>query len=187
MDIYICPMCKQENGEHQKYCLNCGTWLLDPNFPAKKKENIQTKTTKRGFGIVALLVIIGVIWFGLKNGASANKIVFGDVQIGDQYTISQLVVNISRSSISADFTAHKTTDAPLEIAAVFYDGNGTRLGRASALIGQQLSAGQTTTINLDLDEPANLSAAKNVRIEVTPLSPLMMIERAAKKAQEIGK
>lgn len=176
MDVYICPMCKQENGEHQKYCLNCGTWLLNPTFPAKKKgSSIKKNSKKVGTSIFALVVIAVVLWFGFGEISSSNKIVFDDVKIGDQFSLSQLVV--SKSSISADFTTVEATTTPLEIAAVFYDRNGTRLGMATTTIQHQLAAGQTTTIQLEAKESIDIKAVKDARIEVKPLSPLMMLEK----------
>lgn len=170
MEIYICPMCKQENGEHQKYCLNCGTWLLNPTFPAKKKGSmVRKKTGKMGASIVALLLIIGVIWFGLSSnkGTADGKIVFGDVQIGEQFMVTQMEISsITNPSISADFTAKEATTTPLIVSAVFYDENGSRLGTATTSIDYLLSADQTTTIKLDLDGEVNLKNAKNARIEI---------------------
>ncbi|CAG7653256.1 hypothetical protein PAESOLCIP111_06728 [Paenibacillus solanacearum] len=36
MDLYICPVCKSKNHEKEKYCTQCGTWLLSDAFPAQK-------------------------------------------------------------------------------------------------------------------------------------------------------
>jgi hypothetical protein len=36
---YICPICKEMNEEHRTYCKECGTWLLNANFPAKEVMN----------------------------------------------------------------------------------------------------------------------------------------------------
>ncbi|WP_201319262.1 zinc ribbon domain-containing protein [Paenibacillus sp. EPM92] len=42
MEFYICPICKSKNDEHQKYCTQCGTWLLSDRFPAQKVKKGTT-------------------------------------------------------------------------------------------------------------------------------------------------
>lgn len=184
MDIYICPACKAQNVEHQKYCVNCGTWLLSTAYPAKKVGKSASK--KRAPQIIFPLIILALVLFGLYKWNNSAK--FGDIVFENKYTISQLVVNrplLKGPSATADFIAQTDTEMPLEVAAVFYDGSTNRLGKATALIGTQLSKGQTTTISLQFEGAANLSKMANVRIEVTPLSPLMLLERAANKAGQI--
>ncbi|CAG7651768.1 zinc ribbon domain-containing protein [Paenibacillus allorhizosphaerae] len=45
MYLYVCPVCKSKNEEDQKYCMQCGTWLLSDRFPAQKvKAGITSGT-----------------------------------------------------------------------------------------------------------------------------------------------
>lgn len=189
MDIYICPMCGQENGEHQKYCLNCGTWLLNPTFPAKRKEQIKKKSSRIGFsGIIILLAIVGAVWYFGGNSAGnplSNKIVFDRIDVGP-FTFSQLEITSGvKSSIAVDLTVREASSDPIEIAAVFYAKDGTRIGRASTIVTNQLPAGHVTTLNLKLDEPKNLMSARSVRMEITPLTPIQLLEKAVDRIKEI--
>lgn len=181
-NIYICPMCKQENGEHQKYCLNCGTWLVD----AKKKETPKKTGGRFGIAIIAL-AIIGAVWFFSSNGLVnplVNKLTFEQIDIGP-YSFSQLVITDGeKTSVPVDLTVRENSKDPIEIAAVFYTEDGTRLGRATAVIVDQLPAGYKTTINLKLDEPVSLMAARSVRMEVKPLAPFELLERGVDALQK---
>lgn len=172
MDYYICPVCKAKNDEHQKYCPKCGTWLLSTRFPAKK---ISAKHPIGFSSIVALLMIGFVVYIGFSQEHSVS---FDKIQIGDSYTLSQLKVT-NKPSANADFTTHIDVIDPLEVVAVFYDESGNRLAKATALVLQQLPKDQTTTLTFKFDEVANLNRARSVRVEVIPLSPLMLLERAA--------
>jgi RNA polymerase subunit RPABC4/transcription elongation factor Spt4 len=52
LNDFICPVCKEVNEEHRKYCKQCGTWLLSTTFqatPVKKKTiagNSKLKSCK---------------------------------------------------------------------------------------------------------------------------------------------
>jgi len=177
MNIYICPMCKQENGEHQKYCLNCGTWLVD----AKKKEALKKSAGSRLGIAIAILAIVGAVWVFTNHGTTsqfANKITFEKIDVG-QYTFSQLEITKEiKSSVLIDLTVNEKSTNPIEIAAVFYTEDGTRIGRASTIITNALDAGYKTTLNLKLDEPVSLMATRSVRIEVKPLAPFELLEKA---------
>lgn len=174
MDIYICPMCGYENPEHQKYCIQCRKWLLDPNFPSKKKERSKKddKTNKAIVVVVCVLCFIGIV--GHFIGNSDSYVVGKHIETINihPYTFSQLKITPGiKTSIPVDFTVHEDLVDPLEIVAVFYDKDGNRIGRASTIFARRLSAGQTTTLNLKLDEPVNLMPADSVRMEVVALSP----------------
>lgn len=62
---YLCPSCKTENMEHQKYCVNCGTWLLSTSFPATKVKKKPRKLTRyiRNFfvTVIGVFVLFGII------------------------------------------------------------------------------------------------------------------------------
>lgn len=181
MDIYICPICSQENGEHQKYCLNCGKWLLDPNFPPIKKGSQKRKNrTGIGFVPIILLAVIGAYWY-MANGGTirlpSDKVIVREYE-NEQFRFSQMEITRGvKTSIPLDLTVRRTSTEPLEIVAVFYDEAGNRIARASTVITYQMPAGYETTLLLQLDEPANLISTRNVRLEVTPLDTLRLLER----------
>ncbi|RKN86729.1 zinc ribbon domain-containing protein [Paenibacillus ginsengarvi] len=179
-DIYICPSCKAKNSESQKYCISCGTWLLSSAFPAQK----VMKEKKRSSKFIIPIIVVVLVLIGSSQYSNSAK--FNEMSIEDQYKVSQLVVErpiFKGPSATADFTALTDTNTPLEVAAVFYDGSGNRLGKATSLIGSQLVKGQTTTLSFQFEGATpKLSNLANVRIEVTSLTPLMLLERAANRA-----
>jgi hypothetical protein len=179
-DVYICPTCKAKNVESQKYCINCGAWLLSTAYPAQKVIKPKSKVPP----VIVSIVIIVLILIGLTNW---NKTVtFTEMTMEDKYKITQLVIDrplFKQPTATADFVALTATEMPLEVSAVFYDGAGTRLGKAISTIGTQLTKDQTTTLTLQFEGPAKLSKISSVRVEVTPLTPMMMLERAAKTGQ----
>jgi len=114
---------------------------------------------------------------------------FGEAQVGN-LTISQINIKNpgkSHTTFAADITAREEIKDPYEIALVFYDTESTRIGRATALLANGLPAGRTTTLNFDFDEPTILKGTTNMRIEAAPQSPLMLMERAAKKISNATK
>lgn len=186
MDIYICPMCKQENGEHQKYCLNCGKWLLDPTFPAIKKEKRKKKSRNYFGAIMLILAAIGAYWF-LSNGGTlavpVSKMYYDPIE-NEYFRFSQLeITNSSVSSIPVDFEVKKDFDHPIEVVAVFYDGEGNRIARASTIITRKLTSGYETTLVLKLDNPANLMKSRSLRMETNPLAPFELLEKAVEAIQ----
>jgi hypothetical protein len=176
VEMYICPTCGQENGENLKYCVNCGTYLINA-----KKKTAQKRSANRFGVIIAVLAIIGAAWYfgagGTINGVFANKVTFGSVDVGP-YSFSQLVItNGTKTSIPVDMTVREASFDPIEVSAVFYTENGQRIARASTVIVNQMPAGYTTTLSLKLDEPTNLMAARNVRMEVRQLSPFELLSK----------
>ncbi|MCI3925163.1 hypothetical protein MO973_33630 [Paenibacillus sp. TRM 82003] len=185
---YICPTCKTKCDEEAKWCEKCGTWLLSDTFPAKKVQ----KKPKRASGALITLIVIGFLaYLGYANQDSlpalsnGGKIAFEEIPIGEQYVISQLVVNTLSTTAAADFKAVQELRDPVEVVTVYYDESGQRLGTASSLITKQLAAGQTTTISFDFEEANSLGKIREVRVEVHPLSPLQLLERAADKMNDL--
>lgn len=186
MDIYICPMCGQENAEHQKYCLNCGKWLLDPNFPAKKKERPKKKIGSIFGSIIFSLAIVGAYWY-FTNGGNLNlpvdKVVIDTIE-NEHFRFSQLEINTGTvDDVPVDFLAKIDISNPVEIVAVFYDENGGRIARASTILTQPMPAGFETTLILKLDTPTSLTKARSVRMEVNPISPLQLLEKTIEALQ----
>lgn len=80
MPMYICPICKEQNEEHLKYCKECGNWLLNTKFPSlkiKKETSNRSKWLKR-IGIVILGIFI-IRFVTLLVYASDNKFVLGTI------------------------------------------------------------------------------------------------------------
>lgn len=156
-------------------------------FPAKKEGESQEKIGRGFGGIIAILIIIGAIWYfnGNSNGLLSNKVVFDAIDVGS-FTFTQLEITPgTKSSIPVDLTVREASSDPIEIAAVFYDENGNRIGRASTILTHELPAGYTTTLNLKLDEPVSLMNARTVRIEVTPLGLIQLLEKTAERLEKI--
>jgi hypothetical protein len=174
VEYFICPSCKNKNEEHKKYCDNCGSWLLSSAYPAKKLEH---KAKKRFISsIIPLVLIITIGYYGFSKFQEPSAIKFDSMSLGDLYTISQLTVG---DQIAADFTTRADTKDPLEVKAAFYDSSGNRLGVATSLVGHQMAKGQTTTLVFKYD--GSKDGIKSVRVEVIPLSPLMLIDKASQK------
>lgn len=200
MVVYFkCPMCGEKNAEAIKYCISCGTWLQNETFPA-----IRIDTTKRAIkrtsgtigSLIALAVIAGAVYWGfnrdsLPTGLSIpvmsqnQNITFGSMDIGEQFTLSQLIVNPRTPAATADLSVSSDLIDPIEVIAAFYDEAGQRVGVASTMVIKSMTAGQVTTISFEFTEVNDLSKIRQVRIEITPLSPLMLLERAADKMKNI--
>lgn len=182
MEYYSCPTCGTHNEDYVKYCKRCGAWLVgDAKKVVAKKHRglINTLST-----LFFLVIVIGAVAFFLKpewsdSPSSKNEIVFGDTDIGGQYKVSQLAINFPSGktpSVAAEFTSKVATKLPLNIKAVFFDGEGKRVGIATTRIGHQLSANSTTTIVFEIEDGSDLKRASNVRIEITSESPLEVLE-----------
>ena len=146
-----------------------------------------------GGSIVALIVIGAVFYFGMTEqgggiipAVSTGTYSFGEMKIGEQYTITQFVVDPKRPSATADLTAVSESRDPIEIKAVFYDDDDNRVGLASTIITNSMPAGYTTTISLNFEEATGLDKLSQVRIEVNPLSPLMLLDRAADRLENVN-
>ncbi|WP_309120998.1 hypothetical protein [Paenibacillus sp.] len=189
---YVCPTCQAKNEEQRSYCDKCGHWLLSTAYPAKRIDT--KKRAKKAFGggsIIALLFIGAVFYFGfVEQGAtptfSPGTYSFEKMEIGEQYTISQFVVDPKRPSATADLTAVNESRDPIEVKAVFYDEADNRVGVASTIITNAIAKGQTTTISLDFEEATGLDKLRQVRIEVNPLSPLMLLDRMGDKLNNVN-
>lgn len=234
MDYYACPICKTKNDENQKYCVQCGHWMLSTTHPAQKVTNQEydhlyicahcdtvneperttckkcfkplfssenkakvikrkSKSSYAGFILIAIIVVALIGFFksggelpNIATQALNRTVTFDRLDIGDTYTVSQLKVNVSKPSAAADLTVNEDTKDPLEITAVFYDDSGGRLGKASALVSNAMNKGHTTTIDFVFDEHENLGKIRSVRLEIATLSPLMLIERTAKRMNQIN-
>ncbi len=91
----------------------------------------------------------------------------------------QLAVDPIKQTAAVDFTAVSEMQEAVELTAAFYDETGNWVGIANALISKLLAKGQTTFIVMQFVESNGLEKIRQVRVEVTPLSPLMLMERAA--------
>ncbi len=69
---------------------------------------------------------------------------------------------------------------------MFYDEADNRVGVASTIITNAIAKGQTTTISLDFEEATGLDKLRQVRIEVNPLSPLMLLDRMGDKLNNVN-
>lgn len=192
---YVCPTCQTRNEEHKSYCDKCGAWLLSTAYPAKRIDTKKraAKNVLGGGSIVALIVIGAVFYFGMTEqgggiipAVSTGTYSFGEMKIGEQYTITQFVVDPKRPSATADLTAVSESRDPIEIKAVFYDDDDNRVGLASTIITNSMPAGYTTTISLNFEEATGLDKLSQVRIEVNPLSPLMLLDRAADRLENVN-
>lgn len=202
-DLYVCPICKAKNEEENKWCSKCGTWLLSERFPAIKHKS-KRSISRGSKPLLGLFIIIGLatlgFWAsggfsqGVLTGFSgihkSNKLTFNDFQVGD-FKLSQIVVRSptdNNTSMLADLTNTTDLQKPgiYEVAASFYDGAGTRIGKAAALVTDPIEAGATRTITFDFeDREEDLSRATNIRVEISTLSPLELLTKAAEKTKNL--
>jgi len=88
---YLCPKCKTVNTKDNKYCIKCGHWLLDSNFPATSLNRKEFKeinnTTKPESKIKSIVVysIIGIIFLipsiNVKMMISLIAVLYGIINI----------------------------------------------------------------------------------------------------------
>lgn len=197
-DQYICPTCKTKNDEEHKWCSNCGTWLLSETFPAIKHKTKQSSGKGNKKTLLGLLVIIGfaIIGFystgGYSNGGmvqKSDKLTFNDFQVGD-FKLSQIVIrhpSESKTSMLADLTNTTDLQKPglYEVAASFYNSAGSRIGKASSLVTDPIAAGATRTITFEFEDKEDLSRTSSLRVEISTLSPLELLTKAAEKAKNL--
>jgi hypothetical protein len=181
--VIICARCDTANEPERTICKRC---LVQLDGTAVKPSGKVGSFFKRLFQgvLVIVLILIAFAVFGGKSG----EVKFESVKLGDQFTVSQLVVKTpvtGSPSAAADFTSHVETKNPLEVSLAFYDSSGGRIGKASSMIGSKLTKDQTTTVAFTFEEVPQSKTISSVRLEVVEMSPAMMIERAANKAGEI--
>ena len=82
---YICPVCKTVNGEKEKYCKKCGTWLLDTINPAIPKKSffqripgfrsgkLWKKVIASIFYGIVLLFVIGLVISSINTSSQNPK------------------------------------------------------------------------------------------------------------------
>jgi hypothetical protein len=116
----------------------------------------------------------------LNQLLGGNKTIkFDEIMVGENYKISQLIVDPNKQTAAVEFTAISEMQEAVDLTATFFDESGNRVGIASALISKALATGQTTSIVMQFVESNGLGKIRQVRVEVTPLTPLMLMERAA--------
>ena len=84
---YICPVCKTENSSDSKHCKNCGTWLLDTNYPPEIKPKKPFYCRIPGYRsgkwwkkliasvfYVFVLLCIFIVWIAIKNPVTNQSI-----------------------------------------------------------------------------------------------------------------
>jgi hypothetical protein len=116
----------------------------------------------------------------LNQLLGGNKTIkFDEIMVGENYKISQLIVDPNKQTAAVEFTAISEMQEAVDLTATFFDESGNRVGIADALISKALATGQTTSIVMQFVESNGLGKIRQVRVEVTPLTPLMLMERAA--------
>lgn len=183
MEYYSCHTCGTHNEDYVKYCKRCGAWLVGDAKKVVVKKNKAIKNIVST--LFFLVVVVGALVFFFKPGSlgshtSTNEIVFEDIEISNQFKISQFVISDPSSNsptIAAELHSMIDTKLPLSIQAVFFDGNGNRVGIATTRIGHQLLANSTTTILFDIEDGNELKRTANVRIEIVNESPMETLER----------
>jgi hypothetical protein len=198
MAVYhICTVCETRCAEHETYCKKCGTWLLSTTHPPRRIDTLASVRQKASsisksiFSIFIIALIYGGYYYynntlnpdsfklsGITIPLVDRPITFGDTSNGD-FTVSQLQVKPSKPLATAEIRGIKTIDYSFELVLVCYDKSGQRVGLASSLFPNGLTAGQITTINFTFQDVTNMVSMSSVQIQVNPLSPLQLVQRSA--------
>lgn len=194
--LYVCPGCKHANEQHISYCVNCGQWMHSTIHPPKAiKKPSPGATTIKVIGIIggifiALFVIVQIFKSAdLTTGISQPLSTKIDLIETEQYKITEFELSQSLTgNVEAmlDFTLLEDVSnyiGQMELKATFYNTSKERVATASALLPQNMSQGQTTTVKLKFDNKADIMQMNEVRIEIAFPTLLDTLEKLSESVE----